>query len=453
MHGHTRIGLTAGVVILALVLASCSQPNTSGATLGGQALPGRHGNALGTHPAGPGNAPVCPGPVAAGTAGCTSRVIVDQRGTPFASSSPQGYAPYQIRSAYGFAGLSANGSGTTVAIVDAYDDPTAASDLATFKSTFGSGTSDCSLTKVDQTGGGNYPKRDAGWALEISLDVQWTCAIAPGASILLVEAASNSYADLFAAVDYAAQHADVVSMSWGGGESSSETGYDAHFSAQNVTFTASSGDSGAGVIYPAASPYVVGVGGTTLPLDVNGTVQGSETAWSGSGGGVSGVESEPGYQTALQGFGIGTMLADYANGKRGVPDVAYDADPSTGFSVYDSTRYQGQSGWYVVGGTSAGAPQWAALIALADQGRTAALSSTDTTSSPEYAAATAAYGSNYFDIVSGDDCASSGGPPHGPHGGGGSGNTAVCTAASGYDFVTGLGSPNAANLVATLSGN
>ncbi|HKI57524.1 MAG TPA: S53 family peptidase [Trueperaceae bacterium] len=436
-----------------LVLASCSQPDSSSTALGIQAVPSRHGNALGVHAAGPANAPVCPGPAAAGTAGCTSRVIVDQRGTPQASSSPQGYAPYQIRSAYGFGSLSQSGAGTTVAIVDAYDDPNIASDLEVFKAEYGYGAGQCNLTKVDQTGGTAYPKRDAGWALEISLDVQWACAIAPGANILLVEAASNSYSDLFTAVHYAAAHANVVSMSWGGSESSSETGYDGNFSSHgNVTFIASSGDSGAGVIYPAASPYVVGVGGTTLPLDANGNLTATETAWSGSGGGVSGVEPEPGYQATLAGGENGVMLADYAGGKRGVPDVAYDADPSTGFSVYDSVRYQGQAGWFVVGGTSAGAPQWAALIALADASRGSALASTSTTSSPVYAmAASSVYASNYFDIQSGSDCTSSGNPGHGPHSGGGSGNATVCTAAPGYDFVTGLGSPDAANLVAALA--
>jgi subtilase family serine protease len=395
---------------------------------------------------------VCPGPVAAGTAGCTSRVIIDGRGTPFASSSPQGYAPYQIRAAYGFGNLGSSGAGKTVAIVDAYDDPSAAADLATFKSTFGYADTACALTKVDQTGGTRYPKRDAGWALEISLDVQWTCAIAPGAHILLVEAASSSYSDLFAAVDYAAQHADVVSMSWGGSESTSETSYDAHFAGRSVTFTASSGDSGAGALYPAASPYVVGVGGTTLPLDMSGARTGNETAWSGSGGGVSGVESQPGYQQSLGATSLGTMLADHAGGMRGIPDVAYDADPSTGFSVFDSVRYQGQAGWFVVGGTSAGAPQWAALVALADQQGATRLSSTDTTTTPVYEAAAASYASDYIDILSGSDCASGAGPHHGPHAGGGSGSSTVCTAAPGYDFVTGLGSPDAANLVGVLAG-
>lgn len=213
-------------------------------------------------------------------------------------------------------------------------------------------------------------------------------------------------------------------MSWGGGESSSETSSDSHFNVTGVSFTASSGDSGHGVIYPSASPYVIGVGGTTLPLDSSGNLTGSEAAWSGSGGGISAYESEPGYQSSYP--------IPNTGGKRGVPDVSYDADPNTGVSVYDTTSYQGQSGWFVVGGTSAGAPQWAALIALVDQGRSSSLPSNNLSSSPEYnAAASVVYASNYRDITSGTNgtCGS------------------LCTAATGYDFVTGLGSPLANSLV------
>ena len=191
-----------------------------------------------------------------------------------------------------------------------------------------------------------------------------------------------------------------------------------------MTFVAASGDSGSGVIYPAVSPYVLSVGGTTLHLDLNGNVLGSETAWSGSGGGISSVEAEPGYQTS---YNIST------GGKRGNPDVAYDADPNTGFLVYDSVPYYGRAGWWSVGGTSAGSPQWAALIALANQSRAAVskgpLASNNLTSSPEYLAATGAivYSSDYTDIQSGSN-----GLPAGP----------------GYDLVTGLGSPKAGGLVA-----
>src|SRR5260370_10838178 len=130
------------------------------------------------------------------------------------------------------------------------------------------------------------PRTDRGWALEISLDVEWAHAIAPGAKILLVEAATNSFANLFGAVDYASPRAHQVSMSWGGSESSSDPSSNSHFQVTGVTFFASSGDSGHGLIYPSTSPFVVSVGGTTLTLGSAADVV-SETAWSGSRGGVS----------------------------------------------------------------------------------------------------------------------------------------------------------------------
>lgn len=342
-----------------------------------------------------------------------------------AQTAPVGYIPTQIRNAYGINSLTANGSGVTIGIVDAYDDPNIINDLNTFKSTFN--ITGCNLTKVNQNGGTRYPRSNSGWALEISLDVEWACAVAPGANLLLVEASSNSFTNLLTAVDYAAHHAQVVSMSWGGSEFSSETSYNSHFNVSGVAFFASSGDSGTGVIYPSASPYVIGVGGTTLPLDSNGNLTGAETAWSGSGGGVSAYEGEPGYQS---GYPIPST-----GGKRGIPDVAYDADPNTGVAVYDTTSYNGQKGWFQVGGTSMGAPQWAALAALADQGRSQSLSSNNLSSSAVYnAASSAVYGSNFRDITSGQN---------------GSCGT-LCTATSGYDFVTGLGSPLANNLVPYL---
>jgi hypothetical protein len=350
------------------------------------------------------------------------------------ASYQSGYQPTQVRHAYGFDGLSCAGStstpdtcgsGQTIAIVDAYDDPNIASDLAAFDTQFGLPAA--SLTKATPQG---LPQVNGNWSLEISLDVEWAHAIAPGAQILLVEAASNSFTNLLGAVDYAVgQGAHVVSMSWGGGEFSGETAYDGHFQAAGVTFTASSGDNGTGVLYPASSPWVTSVGGTTLPLDASGNLTGSETAWSGTGGGVSTVEREPGYQS-------GYPIPSAAGGHRGVPDVAYDADPNTGFAVYDTVSYFGQRGWWVIGGTSAGAPQWAALTAIADAQRSAGLA-TSLTSSPFYQAATgAAYAADYRDITIGSNGSCG----------------AVCTAGPGYDFVTGLGSPLSGALVAALAG-
>src|SRR5437879_7239445 len=220
-----------------------------------------------------------------------------------ASSTVVGLTPSQIRHAYGFDLLSCAssntcGSGQTIAIVDAFNDPNIQSDLNTFDSQFGlpaCTTSNGCFTIATPQGA---PRANRSWALEISLDVEWAHAIAPGAKILLVEAATNSFANLFSAVDFAASQTGVhqVSMSWGGGESSTEVGSDSHFQVTGVTFFASSGDSGHGIIYPSASPFVVSVGGTTLTL-VGGCDVVSETAWSGSGGGISAFESEPSYQT------------------------------------------------------------------------------------------------------------------------------------------------------------
>jgi subtilase family serine protease len=356
-----------------------------------------------------------------------------------ATPAPTGYAPSQIRHAYGFDRLSVDGSGLVIAIVDAFDDPNIAGDLQTFISHYGlkamhglSASDSCTVGAgphpcFQKAFAEGKPRPDGGWSLEISLDTEWAHVVAPGADILLVEAKNALVSSLLTAVDAAvAGGAKVVSMSWGGSEFSTEPGSDSHFNRAGVTFVASSGDSGAGVIWPASSPYVIAAGGTTLPLDATGNLAGPETAWSGSGGGISAYEAEPGYQSS---YPIPSTGA-----KRGVPDVSYDADTNTGVSVYDSTHYQGQKGWFTVGGTSASAPQWAAVIALAGQGRTP-LSSNSTGSSPVYsAAASGVYSSNYRDVTTGSN-----------------GSCAICAAKTGYDFVTGLGSPLANSLVPYLN--
>jgi hypothetical protein len=294
---------------------------------------------------------------------------------PAASSgSVQGYTPSQIRTAYDVSsadlsnGSAATGAGQTIAIVDAYNDPNIASDLSAFDTKFGLGAA--SLTVVNQNGSSkakNLPQDNAGWDLEISLDVEWAHVIAPQANILLVETQSDSTNSLLAGVKYAASvpGVSVVSMSWGGSEFSSETSDDSYFTTpsghQGITFVAASGDDGpmSGAEWPASSPDVLGVGGTTLNLTSSGAY-GSESAWSGSSGGYSQIESELSYQSDVQ-----------TTGYRSAPDVSFDANPNTGVAVYDSVRYQGVSGWQVIGGTSEGAPQWAGLIALADQDRVA----------------------------------------------------------------------------------
>ena len=296
---------------------------------------------------------VCPGPANPGTARCHAVA------RPFASSSPTGLSPATIKSVYNFPTSLTSGAGKTIAIVDAYDDPTAESDLNVFSSQYGlpaCTTANGCFKKVNQTGGTKYPRTNSGWALEISLDVQWAHAIAPGAQILLVEASSNSFANLLAAEDYAKAHAQYVSNSWGGSEFSSESSYDSHFVQSGVSFFVSSGDAGLPAEYPSASPNVISVGGTTLHF-LNGNFTG-ETGWSSGGGGCSAYETATSAQSGFSEYGQVNC-----SGKRATPDVSLDADPASGVSVYDSTRYQGKSGWWTVGGTSASSPMWAGRAA------------------------------------------------------------------------------------------
>lgn len=271
------------------------------------------------------------------------------------ASSPTGYSPSTYMAAYGWADSSGSligtGTGQTIAVVDAYDDPTISSVLASFSSYYGLACNSC-LIKVNQNGGGSYPRSNSGWALEISLDVEWAHAIAPGAHILLVEASSSSFANLMAAESYASKHAQYVTNSWGGTEFSSESSYDNYFATPGVSYFASSGDTGGVVEYPSASPKVISAGGTTLS-DSNGTW--TETGWASSDGGCSA------YETASPSQQTGPNVS--CNGTRATPDVAADADPNTGVSVYDTTSYYGQAGWFEVGGTSAASPVWAARSA------------------------------------------------------------------------------------------
>ena len=345
---------------------------------------------------------------------------IDAVGTPLlASLTPGGYTPAQMKA---YLGLTGDGTGQTIAIVAAYDHPTIASDLAKFNTTYGL-PAPPSFKKVTQTGAtSKYPRSDPGWALEIAMDVQWAHAIAPKASILLVEANSSSFADMNTAVAYAAKQStvSVISNSWGAKEFNGETTQDSYCKQAAKLCVFSSGDYGNPGTYPGFSPYVLSVGGTSLTLSTTtpGAVT-SETAWSGSGGGVSVYEPRPAYQAAVN-----------PNQKRGMPDVCYNADPVTGIAVYSSVAYQGQVGWFQMGGTSAGAPQWAAIIAIANQTRLA-LKKTVLAAYPSatigFKAHNAIYGltSGLGDITSGTNglCG------------------ALCTAGPGYDFVTGRGSP------------
>ena len=350
----------------------------------------------------------------------------------FSSKSPTGLPPSAVASVYhlsGLSGSSGDGAGQIIAIVDAYHDPHALSDLNTWNTKyFYTPLSTC--TSLSQTGPcflqsdpQGTPSVNSGWVLEESLDIEWAHAEAPAAKIVLVEAASNSFANLFGAVLYAANSigATEVSMSWGGGEFSGETAYDADMAHPGTFYTASSGDTGHGAGYPAASPNVIAVGGTTLNGCSGTSCSGfsSETAWSGSGGGISADEPIPGYQSNYTGlvFGASTISALTA-GQRGIPDVSFDANPSSGVSIYDSTRYQGQSGWFTVGGTSVGAPNWAGILAAGRAAGSTALQG----DSAIYGGGNSTY---LRDITSGTN---------------GSCGT-DCTAGTGYDLVTGLGSP------------
>jgi subtilase family serine protease len=316
--------------------------------------------AAGAPPPGVPNQPVCPGPANPGSTRCHARVVT-RGGQPFATATPAGLSPANIKTAYNFPTSSTAGAGKTIAIVDAYDAPNAEADLAVFSSTFSlpaCTTANGCFQKVNQTGGTKYPRADAGWALEIALDVQWAHAIAPGAKILLVEATNNSFANLLAAEDYAKTHATYVSNSWGASEFSGENGYDSHFVQPGVSFFVAAGDAGLPAEYPSSSPNVISVGGTTLSF--NGSTFTGETGWSEGGGGCSVYENATAAQAGYSGYGQVNC-----GGKRATPDVALVADPASGVAVYDSTRYQGRAGWFVVGGTSASSPMWAARSAVA----------------------------------------------------------------------------------------
>ena len=317
-----------------------------------------------------------------------------------------------------------NGGTGIIAIVDAFDYPTAQSDFDKFSSTFGlpvstdnscNGSQAC-FVKVYANG---VPRKNCGWAQEAALDIEWAHAMAPHAQIVLVEAKSNSFADLFQAVDVATNYVNThstisvqdalnnsfgagqVSMSWGGSEFSSEASNDSHFQHTGVVYFASSGDTGGKTIYPSTSPKVVSAGGTSVRRSA-GSFTG-ETGCSGSGGGPSAYEARPPYQNTIVLVGS----------KRGTPDFSFDADPNTGVSVYDSTSCQGLSGWLVFGGTSVSSPSLAGIVNLAGHH---ALDSTGEL--------TTIYGnlgtSSFRDILTG--------------------TAGSFSAGGGWDFVTGVGS-------------
>jgi subtilase family serine protease len=352
------------------------------------------------------HAKVCPSS-AFGAARCHSLVEVDNAGTPLAAAAPRGYGPADLKSAYK---IGSGGAGKTIAIVDAYDDPNAESDLAVYRSQFGlpaCTTANGCFKKVDQSGGTNYPRGNQGWAEEISLDLDMASAICPSCKILLVEATTNAFSNLSAAVDRAAlMGATVISNSYGGSEYSGEVADQSHYNHPGIAITVSSGDNGYGAEFPASSQYVTAVGGTSLTKASNSRGW-SETAWSGAGSGCSAYIAKPSWQT------------DKGCAHRTIADVSAVADPNTGVAVYDTYRLH-PGGWLVFGGTSVAAPIIASVYAVAGN-----------TSSITYGSYPYAHTSSLFDVTSGSN--------------GSCGGTYLCTAVAGFDGPTGLGTPNGTN--------
>ena len=350
-----------------------------------------------------------------GTARCHAHVVTDARGNPLNgkispnAGTPSGYGPSDLRSAYNISG---NGSGTTIAIVDAYGYNNAESDLATYRQQFGlsacTSTSGC-FRKVDQNGGTNLPRMDTGWAQESALDLEMASAMCPSCKLVLVEASSASYSNLATAVRTAASISGVtvISNSYGGGETGTSS-YESAYNQPGKAVTVSTGDSGYGVQFPASSPHVIAVGGTHLVRAGNSRGW-SESAWSSGGSGCSGVYAQPSFQTTAV---TPTMPQLCTN--RMEADVSAVGDPNTGVAVYGPVN-RSSSGWMVFGGTSVSAPLIGGIYG-------------NTGHTPTGAGGIYGNQSHLNDVTSGTN--------------GSCGGTYFCTAQSGYDGPTGLGTPN-----------
>jgi subtilase family serine protease len=327
-----------------------------------------------------------------------------------------------------------SGGSETIAIVDAYDDPEAYGDLAYFSEQFGIPFNPANFSIVYASGSQPATDPSGGWELEESLDIEYAHAMAPNATLYLVEANSNSNADLFTAVQVASnlvacgqttacpktsKGKGEVSMSWGEGEYSGETKWDSYFKEPNVVYVASAGDS-AGVIYPSASPFVVSAGGTS---NARSLVTGDlieQIAWSDAGGGVSSYEPIPSYQSGI---------ASIAGKFRATPDISSDANPNTGVWVFDSFPYDGSyypSSWWIVGGTSVAAPTITGILnaAATNSHKFAASTSAELTTVYAALASKTDYPADFTDITYGACNYYSG-----------------TFAATGYDLCTGVGSP------------
>jgi Ricin-type beta-trefoil lectin domain/IPT/TIG domain len=410
---RTKIWLlsaTAVVTVFASPAAMASASTTAAARTG-------HAAARTAAASGPDYKAACTTHPARGYAACLAlfrtNVPAHKGANPFVT--PSGYGPAQLQSAYSLPSSTA-GSGATVALVDAYDDPNAESDLAVYRSQYGlpaCTTANGCFKKVNENGEASPlpPTEPPGddWATEESLDIDMVSAACPLCHIDLVEGNTNSFDDLGTAVNAAvALGAQYVSNSYGGGDFSGESSLDIYYNHPGVAITASAGDDGYGVSYPAASPDVVAVGGTSLNSTGSGyteTVWGSSSGGEGTGSGCSGYESKPSWQT------------DSGCTDRTDNDVAAVADPNTGVAVYDTYD---QGGWLVVGGTSASSPIIASVYALAG-----VPSSGSYPAEYVYEQHTS---SNINDVTSGADGTCT--PAY------------LCTGEVGYDGPTGWGTPN-----------
>ncbi len=363
-----------------------------------------------------------------------------QESVPFSSPSPVGFTPQQIRTAYGIDSImlgtiQGTGVGQTIAIIDAYDAPNFVdstdpnfvnSDLYKFDHNPLINLPDPpSFQKLDEYGGTSYPAASGstGWSVETSLDVEWAHAMAPQANIVLIEANGTTDTDLVTTAVNTARNlpgVTAISMSFGRSESSSDSSVASVFSTPaghaGITFLASTGDDGSPGGFPAYSPNVVAVGGTTLTINSITSAWVSETGWSGSGGGQSVYEAEPTYQNAVN-----------TSSWRQIPDISFDADPASGVAVMDTYDYGSSSPWVSIGGTSVSSPCWAGLIAIGDQLRTSVGLGTMNGLTDTLPLLYSMKAADFHDIVSG----SNGG----------------FSAHAGYDEVTGIGSPIANKLI------
>ena len=355
------------------------------------------------------HAAVCARGNPAGTARCFAHVVTDARGNPHngkatPAATPSGYGPSQLQSAYNIPA----GTGTpTVAIVDAFGYPNAESDLAVYRAQYGlpaCTTQNGCLRIVGQNGGKPPSRVDVGWDQEQALDLDMVSAACPNCHILLVQATSATFSNLWSGVDYAkTQGVKAISNSYGNTDSSSYSAYDSHYAGNNIAITVSTGDYGYGAQWPATAPGAIAVGGTSLRAG-GGTRGWTETVWDGTGSGCGLGHAKPSWQNGVTDACGGRMEAD----------ISAVADPNTGVAVYGPAS-RNSSQWMVFGGTSASAPLVGAMFALRN-------------GSIDAASSIYSHTGNLNDVTSG----SNGTCPV----------SYYCNAQAGYDGPTGLGTPN-----------